>query len=171
MAAIVMEMADGTLRQKRLVGEALSRVAWALATTLAALNRAGFIHGDLKPDKVLWKKMPIPDDVTDGWPLLADLGASQSFRSFKIGQALSPSDEIRTSTWTPEYAAPEVRKCHGSKKSIKSDMYAWAMTLKRVASTPVLGEPLGALLEECLAEDPHARPRDFMEISSRLELP
>eukprot|EP00971_Amphidinium_carterae_P006577 129597-Amphidinium_carterae.1 len=52
-------------------------------------------------------------------------------------------------------------------------MYAWAMTLKRVASTastPVL-EPLGNLLEECLAEDPRARPRDFMEICCRLELP
>eukprot|EP00971_Amphidinium_carterae_P060438 1196198-Amphidinium_carterae.1 len=73
--------------------------------------------------------------------------------------------------WTPEYAAPEVRACHGSQQiaqSIKSDMYAWAKTLKRVASTPVL-EPLGNLLEECLAEDPSVRPRDFMEISSRLE--
>eukprot|EP00971_Amphidinium_carterae_P125606 2488459-Amphidinium_carterae.2 len=49
-------------------------------------------------------------------------------------------------------------------------MYAWAKTLKRVASTPVL-EPFATLLEECLAEDPSARPRDFMEISSRLELP
>eukprot|EP00971_Amphidinium_carterae_P226718 4496644-Amphidinium_carterae.1 len=53
---------------------------------------------------------------------------------------------------------------------MKSDMYAWAKTLKRVASAPVL-EPLGALLEECLAEDPSARPEDFMEISSRLEKP
>eukprot|EP00971_Amphidinium_carterae_P068073 1347566-Amphidinium_carterae.1 len=49
-------------------------------------------------------------------------------------------------------------------------MYAWAMTVKRVASTPVL-EPLGSLLEECLAEDPRVRPRDFIEISSRLKKP
>eukprot|EP00971_Amphidinium_carterae_P096617 1912204-Amphidinium_carterae.1 len=70
-------MADGTLRQKqRLAGEELSRVAWALASTLAVLNRAGYIHGDLKPDNVLWKKMPTPDGVTDGWPLLTDFGAS-----------------------------------------------------------------------------------------------
>eukprot|EP00971_Amphidinium_carterae_P030585 601419-Amphidinium_carterae.1 len=40
MAAIVMEKADGTLRKKSLDGEALSRVAWALASTLSALNRA-----------------------------------------------------------------------------------------------------------------------------------
>eukprot|EP00971_Amphidinium_carterae_P235559 4674498-Amphidinium_carterae.1 len=65
--------------------------------------------------------MPTPDGVTDGWPLLTDFGASQSFKSFTSGQALSPSDEIRTSAWTREYAAPEVRACHGSQQSIKSD--------------------------------------------------
>eukprot|EP00971_Amphidinium_carterae_P259455 5148157-Amphidinium_carterae.2 len=58
MAAIVMEKADGTLQQKRFAGEALNRVSWALASTLAALNRAGFIHGDLKPSNVLWKNAP-----------------------------------------------------------------------------------------------------------------
>eukprot|EP00971_Amphidinium_carterae_P052098 1025780-Amphidinium_carterae.1 len=108
VGAIVMEMADGTLKQRRpLAGEALSRVAWALATTLSRLNLAGFIHGDVKPDNVLWKKMPRHDGVTDGWPLLTDFGASQSFRSFRPGEALSPSEGIRTSAWTPEYAAPE----------------------------------------------------------------
>eukprot|EP00971_Amphidinium_carterae_P142442 2821601-Amphidinium_carterae.1 len=65
--------------------------------------------------------MPTPDGVTDGWPLLTDLGASQSFQSFTSGQPLSPSDGIRTSAWTPEYAAPEVHACHGSQQSIKSD--------------------------------------------------
>eukprot|EP00971_Amphidinium_carterae_P225269 4468211-Amphidinium_carterae.1 len=114
--------------------------------------------------------MPTHDGVTDGWPLLTDFGASQSFKSFTSGQALTPSDEIRTSAWTPEYAAPEVRACHGSQQSIKSDMYAWAMTVKRVAPTPVQ-EPLERLLAECLSEDPSARPADFMEISSRLEQP
>eukprot|EP00971_Amphidinium_carterae_P098668 1951341-Amphidinium_carterae.1 len=53
-----MERADGTLQEKRFEGDALNGVAWALASTLAALNRAGFIHGDLKPGNVLWKNMP-----------------------------------------------------------------------------------------------------------------
>eukprot|EP00971_Amphidinium_carterae_P244063 4846249-Amphidinium_carterae.1 len=65
--------------------------------------------------------MPMRDGVTDGWPLLTDFGAPQSFKSFTRGQALSPSDEIRTSAWTREYAAPEVHACQGSKQSIKSD--------------------------------------------------
>eukprot|EP00971_Amphidinium_carterae_P010761 212611-Amphidinium_carterae.1 len=56
MSALVMERADGTLHRMLLGGDALVRVAWALATTLAALNKVGFIHGDLKPSNVLWKR-------------------------------------------------------------------------------------------------------------------
>eukprot|EP00971_Amphidinium_carterae_P010512 207556-Amphidinium_carterae.1 len=89
-SAIIMERADGTLKEKHLDGDALNCVAWALASTLAALNRAGFIHGDLKPENVLWKKMPThADSVMDGWPLLTDFGASQNFQSFKPGEAVS----------------------------------------------------------------------------------
>eukprot|EP00971_Amphidinium_carterae_P044748 880368-Amphidinium_carterae.1 len=115
--------------------------------------------------------MPTRSSVTDGWPLLTDFGASQSFQSFTTAQAVSPFDGIPTCTWTPEYAAPEVHACRGKQQSVKSDMYAWAMTLKLVASKPVLDPLLGTLLEECLAEDPCARPADFMEISRRLEVP
>eukprot|EP00971_Amphidinium_carterae_P310831 6176817-Amphidinium_carterae.1 len=39
MTALVMEKADGTLQGMQLGGEVLVRVAWALASTLAALNR------------------------------------------------------------------------------------------------------------------------------------
>eukprot|EP00971_Amphidinium_carterae_P050608 996600-Amphidinium_carterae.2 len=39
-AAIIMERADGTLKEMRFDGDSLHRVAWALASTLAALNRA-----------------------------------------------------------------------------------------------------------------------------------
>eukprot|EP00971_Amphidinium_carterae_P152331 3018796-Amphidinium_carterae.1 len=44
MSALVMEKADGTLHGMKLGGEVLVRAAWALASTLAALNKAGFIH-------------------------------------------------------------------------------------------------------------------------------
>eukprot|EP00971_Amphidinium_carterae_P214236 4251513-Amphidinium_carterae.1 len=44
MSGLVMEKADGTLQGMQLGGELLVRVAWALASTLAALNRVGFIH-------------------------------------------------------------------------------------------------------------------------------
>eukprot|EP00971_Amphidinium_carterae_P152409 3020309-Amphidinium_carterae.1 len=38
MSALVMEKADGTLHGMQLGGEELVRAAWALASTLAALN-------------------------------------------------------------------------------------------------------------------------------------
>eukprot|EP00971_Amphidinium_carterae_P102528 2029565-Amphidinium_carterae.2 len=48
-----MEQADATSRKQWLVGHALVRVAWALACALSALNKAGFIHGDLKPHNTM----------------------------------------------------------------------------------------------------------------------
>eukprot|EP00971_Amphidinium_carterae_P233901 4641305-Amphidinium_carterae.1 len=94
MSALVMEQAHGTLHGMQLGGEALLRVAWALASTLAALNKVGFIHGDLKPSNVLWK-MPLWPMLTDfgGWPMLTDFGASQHFQSLQLGRAISPSEE------------------------------------------------------------------------------
>eukprot|EP00971_Amphidinium_carterae_P177399 3518366-Amphidinium_carterae.1 len=70
-----MEQADGTLHEQCLAGDALVKAAWALACTLSALNKVGFIHGDLKPQNVLCK---------NGWPLLTDFGASQESRAFNL---------------------------------------------------------------------------------------
>eukprot|EP00971_Amphidinium_carterae_P288182 5721435-Amphidinium_carterae.1 len=106
MSALVMEKADGTLQGMQLGGEVLVRVAWALANTLAALNKVGFIHGDLKPGNVLWK-VPVGGDILSGWPLLTDFGASQHFPSLQLGREMSPSVEVHTSAWTPKFAAPE----------------------------------------------------------------
>ena len=39
---LVMELADSTLEKKKFEGDALIMVAWALASTLALLNKAGF---------------------------------------------------------------------------------------------------------------------------------
>ena len=55
LAVLVMELADGSMQGKWFQGDALIMVAWALASTLALLNEAGFIHGDLKPANVLWQ--------------------------------------------------------------------------------------------------------------------
>ena len=52
---LVIELAHCTLQDKKFEKEELVMVAWALASTLALLNAAGFIHGDLKPSNVLWK--------------------------------------------------------------------------------------------------------------------
>eukprot|EP00971_Amphidinium_carterae_P250772 4977935-Amphidinium_carterae.1 len=113
----------------QLGGEELVRVAWALASTLAALNEVGFIHGDLKPLNVLWKA-PEGGDIRSGWPMLTDFGASQHFQSFQLGREMSPSEEVHTSQWTPKFAAPEVREKGGKLQTVRSDIFAWAATIR-----------------------------------------
>eukprot|EP00971_Amphidinium_carterae_P051213 1008452-Amphidinium_carterae.1 len=91
-----MEQADGTLHEQCLAGDALVRVAWALACTLSAVNKVGFIHGDLKPQNVLWKDAPShvlhQHSSLHGWPLLTDFGAAQHFQSFRLGAEIAPSE-------------------------------------------------------------------------------
>eukprot|EP00971_Amphidinium_carterae_P045380 892942-Amphidinium_carterae.1 len=113
----------------QLGGEVLVRVAWALASTLAALNRVGFIHGDLKPSNVLWK-VPRGGNISSGWPLLTDFGASQHFPGLQLGREMSPSEEVHTSAWTAKFAAPEVRENNGRLQTVRSDMFAWAATIR-----------------------------------------
>eukprot|EP00971_Amphidinium_carterae_P109418 2166765-Amphidinium_carterae.1 len=116
MSALVMEKADGTLQGMQIGGEALVRVAWALASTLAARNKVGFIHGDLNPGNVLWK-VPLGGDILSGWPLLTDFGASQNFPSLQLGREMSPSAAVHTSAWTPKFAAPEVHEKGGKQQT------------------------------------------------------
>eukprot|EP00971_Amphidinium_carterae_P118834 2354156-Amphidinium_carterae.1 len=83
---------------------------------------------------------------------------------------IAPSDVVHTSAWTPKYAAPEVSMHGGKQQSIKSDMYAWAATIRAVAceDEPV-PEDLDKLLKKCSEPDPQSRPRDFLEIALALE--
>eukprot|EP00971_Amphidinium_carterae_P204303 4054180-Amphidinium_carterae.1 len=83
---------------------------------------------------------------------------------------MPPSESVHTSAWTPKFAAPEVRDNGGRLQSVRSDMFAWAATIRAVARkdepTRVL---LESILEECSETDPERRPKDFSEIVRRLE--
>eukprot|EP00971_Amphidinium_carterae_P089545 1772392-Amphidinium_carterae.1 len=88
---------------------------------------------------------------------------------------MSPSEEVRTSAWTPKFAAPEVREKGGRLQTVRSDMFAWAATVRAVSHKDVIVEPcrdlLESILEECSATDTKSRPIDFSEIAGRLEQP
>ena len=174
-SVLVMQVAEGTLQAKRFEGEALIMVAWALASTLALLNEAGFIHGDLKPANVLWQS---DSDVQTkptasnpcGWPLLTDFGSAQSFSTMHPNQEpLSLNDQIQTHGWTRAYAAPEVVDCNGKLQSIRSDMYSWALTIRAASWEPKLPLGLQELCDACLSINPESRPVSFMEIANVLE--
>ena len=177
LAVLVMQLADGSVQAKRFEGDALVMVAWALASTLALLNAAGFIHGDLKPANVLWQansdaqanlagRVPGPN----GWPLLTDFGSAQAFGTMHPEQQpLSLDDQIQTHGWTKEYAAPEVVSCGGKWKSIRSDMFSWALTIHAVSQHQALPAGLHQLCQKCLDANPKKRPRSFAEIAATLE--
>lgn len=130
----------------------------------AALE-AQLIHGDLKPSNVL---------ITgDGVAKVSDFGLSLS--GGDAGPAgLTPG--------TDGFKAPEM-VARRSGRSTAADVYAYGVTLlcevlghfpqaarpAELCTADRMPEPLAALLRECLAIDPAARPASFQVIASRLE--
>ena len=175
-AMLVMQLADGTLKERKFKGEALEMIAWALASTLALLNASGFIHGDLKPSNVLWQTCSDTQSEhmfpgLDGWPLLTDFGSAQAFSTMHPEQQpLNVNDKIWTHGWTKAYAAPEVVSCCGQMQTIQSDMFSWAQTIRAVSQHPSDLPPiLQILYEACTAWDPERRPASFAEIADTIE--
>eukprot|EP00971_Amphidinium_carterae_P138639 2747114-Amphidinium_carterae.1 len=60
-------------------------------------------------------------------------------------------------------------------QTVRSDVFAWAATIRAVSQKDAIIEPtrarLESILNECSATDPELRPKDFSEIVSRLEQP
>ena len=179
VSLLVMEVADGTLEQRledhgRFAGDALLMVAWALASTLALLNSAGFIHGDVKPCNVLWregcnfKREPMVEGL-NGWPMLTDFGSAQCFHSMRAeGEPVENDKQIETYGFTPAFAAPEVRQCGGKRQTMRSDMYSFAKTIEKIGKGS-LPEVLEEVCKQCLQENPMERPENFLAIASALE--
>ena len=146
----------------------LSRLLAEVASTLAALHEAGFVHGDLKPAHVR---------IADRGPIkLLDLGAAVA-RSAE-GSALGSATAI-----TRGYAAPELLA--GAAPGPASDLFAlgalgWAcatskpppsatrdsLQLRSVANwiTPCQSDLIAALL----ARHPRDRPQDARDVLRRL---
>lgn len=104
-----------------------------VASALAALHGAGWLHGDLSAANVV---------VGPGGPVLVDLGCA------------APAGAGRT-TGTPGSTAPEVRA--GRPVTAAAEVWALAATARAVAA----GDPPAALapvLAAALAPDPTARP-------------
>jgi serine/threonine-protein kinase len=85
--------------------------ARGLAQTLAALARAGVVHGDVKPENVV---------LSPGAPVLVDFGLAR-----RVGAAPAREGEARGGTLT--HLAPEVVR--GGVASPSSDLYALGVVL------------------------------------------
>ena len=102
----------------------------ALCGALAAVHRAGFVHGDIKPANVL--------RTHEGRYVLCDLGSAVTLCE-RVGAHAQASG-------SPLYLAPEVLA--GEAPGIASDVYALGATLFHLLAgrAPVSGENFDALL-------------------------
>ena len=145
--------------------ERLLRVLSDVATTLAALHDAAFVHGDVKPAHVRLG--------ADGRMLLLDLGAAVA--RTRLGGAESGG-------FTPAFAAPELKA--GARASVGSDLYAlgalgWALASGSApggrskglrALTPWVPPSLSSVIERLLAPHPQDRPASAEDVLRQLGL-
>lgn len=129
------EFVDGENLEARLArdgccaaGEACG-IGIDLCGALAAVHRAGFVHGDVKPANVLRTR--------GGRYVLCDLGSAVALRDRVGTRALASG--------SPLYLAPEV--LDGTAPSVGSDLYALGATLFHLlaGTPPVIAGDLDAL--------------------------
>jgi len=186
---LVMELLSGESLKRRLQRDYrldLPTALWAARQTaeaLAALHRAGFVHGDFKPDNIRL--------VGDGTAVLIDLGFAhrpgENNSFFQQGYILG----------TVDYLAPEL--CEPSPEAgLSSDLFSFGVTLFEMlsgqlpyrrgsveetlrsrcseppadirATTGPLPLPLVDLVERLLARQPADRPRAAVVVQQLIAL-
>lgn len=140
----------GTLRDRLAEGPVpVAELAFhglSLACALGRLHEQGLVHGDVKPENVLFAHGEDGINLSDGWrTVLADLET--------VVAAGGPS------SWrlTEAYAAPE--QLLGAAAGPAMDVWAWGRTLRDGLGGPTAGwEWLTELVTRALAGEPEARP-------------
>ncbi|WP_249138470.1 serine/threonine-protein kinase [Phycicoccus avicenniae] len=185
LAYLVMELVPGeplsALVQRRgaLPAHEVRSIMGQAALALGAAHEAGVVHRDVKPGNIM---------VTPGGEVkLTDFG---------IARAVDGSGQTRTGEvlGTPHYLSPE--QALGEPATGASDLYALGVVAHEMLTgrrpfeknTPVatalsqVNDPppplpddvpseLRALIEQCLAKAPAARPESARELGERLGLP
>jgi eukaryotic-like serine/threonine-protein kinase len=186
---LVMEMLGGESLRQRLRREYCVQTATALwivrqtAEALAALHRAGFLHGDVKPDNIHL--------VEDGRAILIDLGFAhrpgENAAFLRGGYVLG----------TANYLAPELCRSEPDANQ-SSDLFSLGTMLFEMLTgrlpyppgsvdqtfrrhscdppadirrhLPFLPAALGKLIERLLAHDPSERPHASQVVRQLIEL-
>ncbi len=180
---IVMDYFDGeTLAQRVTAGGAMPLseflpVARQIAEGLQAAHHKHILHRDVKPGNILVRR----DE--SGWKAkIIDFGLALRHQviqktiaaSATLGRSLSTGGIAGTF----DFAAPEqIGKLPGTPVGPSADIYGFAKTCCfALFQTPnplrkhwrELPEPLADVFEQCLAENPAERPREFAAVMSHL---
>jgi serine/threonine protein kinase len=159
---LVLETLSGETLAERLARASLPaaevlEVARGVAAGLAALHRAGIVHGNLDPEKVFF--------VADG-PKLVDFGLGRTLRSFV---SPTPREGPPAAPDLPPsfgYLSPE--ELRGEPASARSDVFSFGATLDEMLAGPLeirgsgarIADGLRRLVARCLDRDPAGRPAD-----------
>jgi TolB-like protein/tRNA A-37 threonylcarbamoyl transferase component Bud32 len=188
-----MPYVDGLSLRARLergpvpLGEALD-IMRDIARALAYAHAQGIVHRDIKPENVL---------LSSGTAVVTDFGIAKALSVSRTAEAPRDATLTQTGTslGTPAYMAPE--QALGEPVDARTDLYAWGLIAYEVlggahpfaahrnaqrlvaahlTETPASlatiqpGVPANivALVMQCLAKDPAARPAEANEILARL---
>jgi eukaryotic-like serine/threonine-protein kinase len=179
-AALILELFDGHSLESRPTSSLDSTLDCFIQTAhaLDALNAAGYVHCDLKPNNIL--------RATDGTVKVIDLG-----QACKIGTIKARVQG------TPDYISPEQVKCAALTNrtdvfNLGATLY-WALTGKNVPTlfrlkkgensfllddqipsprtlNPGVPETLSTLVMECVRNSPSKRPDSMGVVARRMEI-
>lgn len=182
---LVMDLMEGGSLRARLTTETnlppptAVRIVKEVLLGLEAIHRAGLVHGDVKPENVLFVS-----DAENARAVVVDAGIA----SIAHGSTETNAENI---IGTPEYLAPEV--IAGEKPTGAADLYACGIMLYELlcGQTPFAGgyplavmerhvsvaprcpagapDGLWAVIADLLAKSPAARPKSAAEAIQRLE--
>jgi hypothetical protein len=145
----------------------VGRLAAELAEALVQLHHHGIVHGDLRPENVLWPNSPLKSVLIDSDPVLVDSDFNSARRGgdkFDLAgpgwvaevkatpsvRATAPADDIRGWATTVYFAATAMQPPTGDQTALA----ALSAHSERLRSQP----QLESLLVGCLQPNPSVRP-------------
>jgi hypothetical protein len=152
---VVLIVESGIPLPHGLSDKRLTFLAWAMAVAVHQLNRAGYVHCDIKPSNFV---------VLDGiWPVMCDLGSATRFGG-PAGRKPGPDDRVPLREYTRGYLDPSIDlSLRPPDTTIRYDMYSWAQTVRRLASS--LSGDVEVMVQQCEAPDASDRPASFREVA------